>query len=61
MSRAKLFATVVITALLAVLFGWQVHREQLVQACLTSGGAWNGRACGPPTLRPLLRRALDRS
>jgi hypothetical protein len=61
MSRARLVATVVIAALLAVLFGWQVHRERLVATCLASGGAWNGRACGPPTLRPLLRRALDRS
>jgi hypothetical protein len=61
MSRARLVVTVVIAALLAVLFGWQVHREHLVQACLASGGAWDGRACGPPSVRPILRRALDRS
>ena len=61
MSRAKLIATVAITALLAMLFGWQLHREHLVEACVANGGAWDGRACGPPSLRPMLRRALDRS
>jgi len=59
MTRAKLIATVVITTVLVVLFGWQVHRERLVEACLATGGAWDGRACGPPSLRPILRRALE--
>jgi hypothetical protein len=61
MSRLKLVATAVITALLLTLLGWQLHRERLVQACLASGGAWDGRACGPPSVRPILRRALERS
>jgi hypothetical protein len=61
MSRTRVIAAVAITALLAVLFGWQVHRERLVEACLASGGAWDGRTCGPPSVRPILRRALDRS
>jgi hypothetical protein len=61
MSRNKLIITGVIVALLVLLFGWQVHRERLVQACLASGGAWDGRACGPPSVRPILRRALERS
>jgi hypothetical protein len=61
MSRIKLVATGLITALLLTLLGWQLHRERLVQACLASGGAWDGRACGPPSVRPILRRALERS
>jgi hypothetical protein len=61
MSRAKLIATGLIAAALVALLGWQLHRERLVQACLAGGGAWNGRACGPPSVRPMLRRALDRS
>jgi hypothetical protein len=60
-SRIKLIATGLITALLLTLLGWQLHRERLVQACLASGGAWDGRACGPPSVRPILRRALERS
>jgi hypothetical protein len=61
MSRVKLVATGLITALLLTLLGWQLHRERLVQACLASGGAWDGRTCGPPSVRPILRRALERS
>jgi hypothetical protein len=61
MSQNKLVAAGIIVVLLALLFGWQVHRERLVQACLASGGAWDGRACGPPSVRPILRRALERS
>ena len=61
MSRAKLLAAGLITAALVALLGWQLHRERLVQVCLANGGAWDGRVCGPPSMRPLLRRALDRS
>jgi hypothetical protein len=61
MSRTKLIATGILVALLVLLFGWQVHRERLVQGCLASGGAWDGRACGPPSVRPIIRRALERS
>jgi hypothetical protein len=47
---------------LAGLTGWQLRREQIVKACLDSGGEWHGRlsACRPP-LRPILRRDLERS
>ncbi len=61
MSRGRLLITAVIGAGLLVLFGWQLHRERLVRACLSAGGAWDGGACGPLRLRPLLRRALERS
>ena len=61
MSPIKVIAAVALTAVLALLLGWQLHRERLVQACLASGGAWDGRTCGPPSVRPILRRALERS
>ena len=61
MSRNKVIAAGLIVVLLVLLFGWQFHRERLVQACLSSGGAWDGRVCGPPSVRPILRRALERS
>jgi hypothetical protein len=45
------------------LFGWLRHREQLMQACLEEGRAWNGpqSRCEPPRIGPILRRALERS
>ncbi len=61
MNRNKVIIAIALTAVLALLLGWQLHRERLVQACLSSGGAWDGRACGPPSVRPILRRALERS
>lgn len=61
MSRVKLAIAALLTAALVVLLGWQVHRERLVQACLSGGGAWDGRTCGPPSVRPILKRALERS
>ena len=61
MSRIKVIVAIALTAVLALLLGWQLHRERLVDACLASGGAWDGRACGPPSVRPILRRALERS
>jgi hypothetical protein len=61
MTRPRLVAATVIGAVLLVLFGWQLHRERLVKACLASGGGWDGRACGPPSVRPILRRDLQRS
>ncbi len=61
MSRARLVIAGLITVALLVLLGWQMHRERLVKACLSSGGAWDGGACGPPSLRPILRRDLHRS
>lgn len=61
MSRGRMLVAVVIGAALFMLLGWQVHRERMVKACLASGGAWDGNACGPPALRPILRRDLQRS
>ena len=61
MSRARIVIAGLITAALLVLLGWQLHRERLVKACLSSGGAWDGGGCGPPRLRPILRRDLHRS
>jgi hypothetical protein len=61
MSRGRIIVSLVLGAALIVLFGWQLHRERLVKACLSNGGAWDGGACGPPRLRPILRRDLDRS
>jgi hypothetical protein len=50
-----------IAVALLVLLGWQLHRERLVKACLSAGGAWDGGSCGPLRLRPILRRELERS
>jgi hypothetical protein len=61
MSRWRLIVVALLLALLAVLFGWQAHREQQVRACLGSGGAWTGTACGPQLPRPILQRDLHRS
>lgn len=61
MSRARLLITVLITATLLCLFGWQLKRERLVKACLDRGGAWTGTACGPLPIRPILQRDLHRS
>ena len=61
MSRGRMVATALIAAGLLALFAWQLHRERLVKACLSSGGAWDGASCGPPSLRPILRRDLQRS
>jgi hypothetical protein len=61
MTRARLIAAIMITLALISLFGWQVQRERMVKACLQSGGAWDGSGCGPPSIRPILRRDLQRS
>jgi hypothetical protein len=62
MSPIRLAIAGLTVAALAVLIGWQLRREQIVKACLDSGGEWHGRlsACRPP-LRPILRRDLERS
>ena len=36
----RLFVVGLTAAVLAGLFGWQVHRERLVRACLDDGGVW---------------------
>jgi hypothetical protein len=61
MTRARLLMVCLITAILLLLLGWQARREELVRACLDSGGAWTGSACGPLRLRPILQRDLRRS
>lgn len=61
MTRTRLIAAGVITATLVGLYSWQMKREQLVRACLDSGRAWTGTACGPQPLRPILQRDLHRS
>lgn len=61
MSRRRLIIALALVGALALLFGWQAHREQLVRACLDSGGAWTGKACGPLTPRPILQRDFNRS
>ncbi|HXE68570.1 MAG TPA: hypothetical protein VN523_04370 [Hyphomicrobiaceae bacterium] len=61
MNRPRLIVAATLVAVLALLFGWQAHREQMVRACLDSGGAWTGTACGPQPPRPILQRDLRRS
>jgi len=57
----RLAIVIGLIGLLAALYGWQVQRETMVRACLDKGGSWDGAACGPPRLRPILRRDLQRS
>ena len=61
MSRVRLIAAGVIALVLVILLGWQARREHMVKACLDSGGAWTGSACGPLRIRPILQRDLRRS
>ena len=61
MNRGRLLIAGLLIAALLALFGWQMHRERLVKACLSLGGAWDGFSCGPSRLRPILRRELERS
>lgn len=61
MTRVRLTVACLIALVLIILLGWQARREQLVKACLDSGGAWTGNACGPLRIRPILQRDLRRS
>ena len=61
MSRLRLTVACLLALALFLLLGWQVQREQLVKACLDSGGAWTGSTCGPLRIRPILQRDLHRS
>ena len=61
MTRFRIAVVVGLSILLAGLLGWQWQRERLVQACVEKGGSWDGGTCGPPRLRPILRRDLHRS
>jgi hypothetical protein len=58
----RLFVVGLTAAVLAGLFGWQVHRERLVRACLDDGGVWDGprSLCRAP-VRPILQRDYRRS
>jgi len=62
MSPMRLAIAVLTIVALAALLGWHHRREQIVKACLDSGGVWHGpvSACKTP-LRPILRRDLERS
>jgi hypothetical protein len=59
MSPARLFAAGLMLAVLAVLLGWQVHRERLVRACVEDGGLWHGLRS--ECIRPILQRDYQRS
>lgn len=61
MTPARLTVIVALSVLVAGLLGWQWHRETLVRSCVERGGSWDGGACGPPRIRPILRRDLHRS
>ena len=61
MTRARLVVACLLAGGLILLLGWQARREQLVKACLDSGGAWTGSSCGPLRIRPILQRDLHRS
>ena len=61
MNRMRLLVAFLIALILVLLLGWQAQREQLVKACLDSGGAWTGSTCGPLRIRPILQRDLHRS
>ena len=61
MNRARLLVAFLIALILVRLLVWQAQREQLVKACLDSGGAWTGSTCGPLRIRPILQRDLHRS
>jgi hypothetical protein len=58
----RLFVVGLTAAVLAGLFGWQVHRDRLVRACLDDGGVWDGPRsfCRAP-VRPILQRDYHRS
>jgi hypothetical protein len=59
--RRRLIIATLAAAGLLLLFGWQLSRERRIRACLEEGGAWDGAVCGPPKVRPILRRDLQRS
>lgn len=60
MSRGRLMFTVCTAAALLMLVGWQLQRELMIRRCLDGGGAWDGQACGPLKVRPILQRDLRR-
>jgi hypothetical protein len=61
MTRLRLLIMLALGVLVVTLLGWQWQRERLVRACVERGGSWDGGACGPPRIRPILRRDLQRS
>jgi len=60
-TRLRLAIVLGLSLVVAALYGWQWQREQLVKACVEKGGSWDGGSCGPPRVRPILRRDLQRS
>jgi hypothetical protein len=62
MSRRRLIIAALTVLALAVLLGWQAHRDRLVRACVDGGGVWYGphSACKAP-VRPILQRDYQRS
>jgi hypothetical protein len=61
MSRARLIIAALTIAGLAFLMQWQFRREQLVKACIDSGGIWHGPLSACRYQRPILQRDLHRS
>lgn len=61
MTPRRLAVAIALSALVAALTAWQWQREGLIRDCAERGGSWDGGACGPPRLRPILRRDLHRS
>jgi hypothetical protein len=61
MTPQRIAVVLALSAIVAALTGWQWHRERMVRACVARGGSWDGGACGPPRIRPILRRDLQRS
>lgn len=56
---------IAVAAVLAVvggLFVWQWRRERLVDACLATGGVWDGPTsrCLPKPPSPILKRGIER-
>ena len=57
MTRGRLVAAALTMILLVVLVAWQRHRETLGEACMSSGGAWDGtRSICVSRPRPILQR-----
>ena len=52
MTRLRLMVACLLALALLLLLGWQAQREQLVKACLDSGGAWTGQRLRPPAHPP---------
>jgi hypothetical protein len=57
MTRGRLVAAALTVALIVALIFWQRHREALGDACISTGGAWDGaRSACISRPRPILQR-----